>query len=99
MKLYLMIFVALSAATNAAEACRPISPGSAVFDCRTEEQIEQARTEEAKAKAGQERAAEARVNAERDRTQQKQRSAPQVAKGSNADPAELIGCRVTLTKF
>jgi hypothetical protein len=90
-------------ATSVANACQPVSPGSSVMDCRTSDQIEQARAEQAKAKADEDRAAEARAKAEQERTvratEEKRRRTPQVAKGPATDPAELIGCRVTLTKF
>lgn len=102
MKLVIATLVLIAGMTTA-NACRPVSPGSSVLDCRMADQIEQARAEEAKTRADQERAAEAKAKAEQERaahsTAQKQRSAPQVAKGPTADPAKLIGCRVTLAKF
>jgi len=44
----ILIFIA---ATSAVDACRPVSPGSSVMDCRSDDQIEQVRAEEVKAKA------------------------------------------------
>jgi hypothetical protein len=96
-------FVWLIAFVDPAGACQPISPGSSVLDCRTPEQIEQARAGEVNAKAEQQRAAEAKAKIEQERAtrgvEQKRRSLPQTAKGPVTDPAELVGCRVTLAKF
>lgn len=100
MKLAVAILIFI-AATGAADACRPVSPGSSVLDCRSAEQIEQTRAEAAKAQLDPQRATEERAKAEQEDVARSkaQKPAPQVAKGPTTDPAELLGCRVTLAKF
>lgn len=98
-----VVFLAMMTANTASYACEPVSPGSALLDCRTPQQVEQARLDEAKALEDQKRAIEAKAVADHERAaeaaKRKDRLTPQIAKKPSTDPADLIGCRVTLAKF